>query len=88
MPTRAWHLKTPLPTVKSNNFDGIDIDFEAKQDTTRDYFSTFLRGLYSRMAHSGCTAPLRRVQPLIDRYAPAVRRQLTRPLIPTIQYDE
>src|SRR3989338_8488107 len=31
--------------VKRNNFDGIDIDFEAKKHETKDYFSTFLKGL-------------------------------------------
>ncbi|MES2203460.1 MAG: glycosyl hydrolase family 18 protein [Patescibacteria group bacterium] len=35
--------------VKEKGYDGIDIDFEAKLAETRNYFSTFLRGLYSRM---------------------------------------
>ena len=35
--------------VKQNNFDGIDIDFEGKQAADKDYFSTFLKGLYQRM---------------------------------------
>ncbi|MBI2410164.1 hypothetical protein HYV30_03960 [Candidatus Kaiserbacteria bacterium] len=35
--------------VKDNNFDGIDIDFEAKWAKTRPYFSLFLQGLYMRM---------------------------------------
>src|SRR3989344_4984930 len=37
--------------VKQNNFDGIDIDFEAKRHETINYFSTFLKGLYQRMGN-------------------------------------
>src|SRR5258708_486377 len=32
--------------VKANGFDGIDIDFEGKKAETRNFFSTFLKGLY------------------------------------------
>ncbi len=55
-------------TVKENDFDGIDIDFEAKEAETRDYFSTFLQGLYERMGNKWvyCTAESR--MPLTDRY--------------------
>jgi spore germination protein YaaH len=57
-------------TVKSNGFDGIDIDFEAKQSQTRDYFSTFLKGLYSRMGTKWVYCTIEARQPLIDRYSP------------------
>ncbi|HEV8666429.1 MAG TPA: glycosyl hydrolase family 18 protein [Candidatus Paceibacterota bacterium] len=56
--------------VKTNNFDGIDIDFEAKQEVTRDYFSTFLKGLYSRMGNKWVYCTIEARQPLIDRYSP------------------
>jgi len=56
--------------VKTNNFDGIDIDFEAKQEQTRDYFSTFLKGLYQRMGNKWVYCTIEARQPLIDRYAP------------------
>jgi spore germination protein len=56
--------------VKTNNFDGIDIDFEAKQSVTRDYFSTFLKGLYSRMGNKWVYCTIEARQPLIDRYTP------------------
>ena len=57
-------------TVKSNGFDGIDIDFEAKQSQTRDYFSTFLKGLYARMGTKWVYCTIEARQPLIDRYSP------------------
>ncbi len=58
--------------VTQNNFDGIDIDFEAKQSQTKDYFSTFLKGLYQRMGTKlvYCTVEAR--MPLIDRYLPGM----------------
>jgi spore germination protein YaaH len=57
-------------TVKANGFDGIDIDFEAKQDVTKDYFSTFLQGLYSRMGNNWVYCTVEARQPLNDRYSP------------------
>lgn len=56
--------------VKKNNFDGIDIDFEAKKHETIDYFSKFLKGLYQRMGKKlvYCTVEAR--MPLEDRYSP------------------
>lgn len=56
--------------VKQNNFDGIDIDFEAKKHETMDYFSTFLKGLYQRMGNKlvYCTVEAR--MPLDHRYSP------------------
>ncbi len=56
--------------VKTNKFDGIDIDFEAKQEKTRDYFSTFLKGLYARMGTKWMYCTIEARQPLIDRYSP------------------
>lgn len=57
-------------TVKQNNFDGIDIDFEAKYHETVDYFSTFLKGLYRRLGKKlvYCTVEAR--MPLSDRFSP------------------
>lgn len=56
--------------VTANNFDGIDIDFEAKQEQTRDYFSTFLKGLYARVGKKLVYCTIEARQPLIDRYSP------------------
>lgn len=56
--------------VKQNGFDGVDIDFEAKQSKTRDYFSTFLKGLYQRLQGKWVYCTIEARQPLIDRYSP------------------
>lgn len=57
-------------TVMQNGFDGIDIDFEAKQDVTKDYFSTFLEGLYARMGDKWVYCTVEARMPLDDRYSP------------------
>ena len=56
--------------VKQKNFDGIDIDFEAKQSQTRDYFSTFLKGLYQRLPGKWIYCTVEAREPLIDRFSP------------------
>lgn len=56
--------------VNANGFDGIDIDFEAKQSQTRDYFSTFLKGLYSRMGNKFVYCTVESRSPLNHRYLP------------------
>ena len=56
--------------VKENGYDGIDIDFEAKQSKTRDYFSTFLKGLYQRLPGKWVYCTVEARQPLIDRFSP------------------
>ena len=35
--------------VKDGGYDGVDIDFEAKRAETKNYFSTFLKGLAQRL---------------------------------------
>ncbi|MDB5194180.1 MAG: Glutamate 5-kinase [Parcubacteria group bacterium] len=47
--TRAAHIKNIVSVVKANNFDGIDIDYEAKLAETQPYFSAFLKELYAAM---------------------------------------
>ncbi|HEY4501513.1 MAG TPA: glycosyl hydrolase family 18 protein [Candidatus Paceibacterota bacterium] len=56
--------------VLANGFDGIDIDFEAKQARTRDYFSTFLKGLYARMGNKFVYCTVESRSPLNHRYLP------------------
>lgn len=56
--------------VKDNNFDGIDIDFEAKKQETIVYYSTFLKGLYPRMGKYWVYCTIEARMPLEDRYLP------------------
>jgi spore germination protein YaaH len=55
-------------TVKQNGFDGIDIDFEGKKAADKNYFSTFLKGLYSRMGSKWVMCTIESRTPLDSRY--------------------
>jgi spore germination protein YaaH len=59
--------------VKDNNFDGIDIDFEAKKHETIDYFSTFLKGLYQRMGNKWVYCTIEARMPLSHRFSPGAK---------------
>ena len=54
--------------VKKNNFDGIDIDFEGKKAETKQYFATFLKGLYQRMGKKWVMCTIEARTPLDSRY--------------------
>lgn len=54
--------------VKEKDYDGIDIDFENKAYETRDYFSTFLRGLYQRMGQKWVMCTIETRIPLSEQY--------------------
>jgi spore germination protein YaaH len=54
--------------VKQNNFDGIDIDFEAKLVETKPYFSLFLKGLYQRMGPKWVYCSIESRTPISSRY--------------------
>jgi spore germination protein YaaH len=54
--------------VKEKGYDGIDIDFENKSAETRDYFSTFLKGLYMRMGKKWVMCTIEARTPVADRY--------------------
>jgi spore germination protein YaaH len=54
--------------VKQNDFDGIDIDFEGKSADDRNYFSTFLKGLYQRMGNKWVICSIEARTPTADRY--------------------
>ncbi len=42
---RAKHVKEIAQMVEDGDFDGVDIDYEAKRSETKDYFSRFLEEL-------------------------------------------
>ena len=54
--------------VKQKSFDGIDIDFEGKRAETKQYFSTFLKGLYQRMGKKWVMCTIEARTPLDSRY--------------------
>jgi len=53
--TRQAEEDSILSLVKTNNFDGIDIDFEAMSTSTRPYYSLFIQGLAQRLHPAGKT---------------------------------
>lgn len=61
--SRNQHIQDILDTVMMNNFDGIDIDYEAKTAETREYFSDFLTKLSAELHKSNkqliCTVEAR-----------------------------
>ena len=52
----------------NEGFDGIDIDFEGKRAEDKNYFSTFLRGLYQRMGKKWVMCTIESRTPLSSRY--------------------
>lgn len=54
--------------VKENGFDGIDIDFEGKRAETKDYFSTFLKGLDMRLGDKWLMCTIESRTPIETRY--------------------
>ena len=67
--TTRIKLETEIADIaKADNFDGIDIDFENKLARDKDYFSTFLKGLYARMGNKWVMCSIEPRMPLADRY--------------------
>jgi spore germination protein YaaH len=54
--------------VKEKGYDGIDIDFEGKKAETKEYFATFLKGLYMRMGNKWVMCSIEARTPLDSRY--------------------
>lgn len=50
---RQAHEDIIAAMVAANNFGGVDIDYEAKDSADKDYFSTFIYGLYLRLHPKG-----------------------------------
>jgi spore germination protein YaaH len=49
-------------------FDGVDIDFEGKSSNTKDYFSTFLKGLKQRLGSKWLMCTIETRIPNEDKY--------------------
>ncbi|MEY4747189.1 MAG: hypothetical protein RLZZ416_238 [Candidatus Parcubacteria bacterium] len=54
--------------VKEKGYDGVDIDFEGKRAEDRNYFSTFLKGLYMRMGPKWVMCDIEARTPIDSRY--------------------
>ena len=52
---RIAHEDAIAALVKKQKYDGVDIDYENKDASARDYFSTFLKGLAMRLHPMGKT---------------------------------
>jgi|GEM_PF-602718 len=54
--------------IKNNGYDGVDIDFEGKHAEDKNYFSTFLKGLYMRMGSKWVMCDIESRTPVDARY--------------------
>lgn len=66
--TRVALAKEIAALVKEKGYDGIEIDFENKSAATKNYFSTFLKGLYMRMGDKWVMCAIEARTPLDSRY--------------------
>ncbi|MBX4199912.1 hypothetical protein KW790_00410 [Candidatus Parcubacteria bacterium] len=48
---RDAHIQAIVQMVYSHNFDGVDIDYEARSPSTSPYYSIFLRDLYKAIGN-------------------------------------
>lgn len=65
---RAAHIKAIVAEVKKHDFDGIDIDYEAKSAETRPYYSAFLKELDSALGKKRLHCTVEARMPLAARY--------------------
>lgn len=65
---RAAHIKQIVDEVDTHDFDGIDIDYEAKLAETKPHFSAFLKELYANMGDKWVQCTIESRTPLADRY--------------------
>lgn len=73
---RSKHVKQIVDTVVSNNFDGIDIDYEGKLAEDKDNYSAFLKELSvafgTKKANKWLMCTIEARMPLSARYSGAI----------------
>ncbi len=68
-PKKRARLEDDIVTIVTvNNWDGIDLDLEAKLAETKDYFSLFLKELYTKMGKKWVYCTIEPRTPLKDRF--------------------
>jgi spore germination protein YaaH len=66
---RSAHVDAIVTMVTANNFDGVDIDYEAKKASSRDDFSAFLEELYGKIGKKMVTCTVEARTPPTSLYA-------------------
>ena len=65
---RRAHIQQIVSAVYANNFDGIDIDYEAKYSKTKKYYSLFLKELYKAMGKKWVVCEIESRTPILSRF--------------------
>lgn len=65
---RTAHIERIVRVVNAGNYDGIDIDYEAKLAETKPYFSAFLKELYRAMGQKWVMCTIEARTPPEDRF--------------------
>ncbi len=65
---RKAHIQAIVTMVKSNNFDGVDIDYEGKSAETKKYFSLFLKELWNSIGNKIVSCTIEARTPLDSRF--------------------
>lgn len=65
---RKAHIGEIVKMLKTNNFDGVDIDYEGKKAETKKYFSLFLKELYKAVGKKLVVCSIEPRTPLNSRF--------------------
>jgi spore germination protein len=66
---RKVHIEAIVEMVEDGEYDGVDIDYEAKKAETNPYFSLFLKELDQELGDKMLACTIEPRTPLEDRYA-------------------
>ena len=65
---RKAHVQNIIAMLDAGNFDGVDIDYEGKLDSTKDYFSEFLKELWNATGKRMVVCSIEPRTPLDSRF--------------------
>jgi spore germination protein YaaH len=66
---REEHVQKVVDLIEDMNFDGVDIDYEAKRSETKDFYSMFLKELKKELGSKLLTCTVEARTPLDSLYA-------------------